>query len=395
MATESYFDKSLQFKVQKVLRYLRIYGLRRTWFKVMGRSRPATRVFRPRRYRGARDIGMIGCGQFAFSSIGYVLSGAFGNRFVDCYDTAPNAHASFARFYRIKTPSGTAADLIANPAVKIVFIASNHASHTDYAIAALKAGKQTYVEKPVSVTWPQLAALTDAVRTTGTTIFAGYNRPFSPAIRALHKQLGDASGPVTLNCFISGHMIADDHWYRDPLEGTRICGNVGHWLDIAVHVISWRNLPDRWQIQLLWSDPEARDDNMTISMASEEGDLVTITLSARNEPFEGINETINFQQNEVTAKIDDFRWMTIWKGPTLKKVRFWPKNVGHSNAILQPFNKNLRRNWEEIICSAMLVLHITDMVRNGVEKTEFSFSAANRRLEAELSKKSNTAESIR
>jgi len=370
--------------LRKVLRYIRIYGLRRTWYKVMGRSRPATRVFRPRRYRGARDIGMIGCGQFAFSSIGYVLCGAFGNRFVDCYDTAPNAHASFARFYRIKTPSGTAADLIANPAVKTVFIASNHASHTDYAIAALKASKQTYVEKPVSVTWPQLAALTDAVRRTGTAIFAGYNRPFSPAIWALHKQLGDASGPVTLNCFISGHMIADDHWYRDPREGTRICGNVGHWLDFAVHVIGWRNLPDCWQIQLLWSDPEARDDNMTISMASEEGDLVTITLSTRSEPFEGINETINFQQGDVTANIDDFRKITIWNGSKLKKKRFWPKNVGHHGAILQPFNGEIQRDWEEVVCSTMLVLHITDMVKNHVSKTDFSFNAARGQLETEL-----------
>jgi hypothetical protein len=76
--------------------------------------------------------------------------------------------------------------------VKLVFVASNHASHTDYAAEALARGKDVYCEKPVSVTEEQAGRLFHAVRAAEAAgrgrIYAGYNRPHSAAVRTLRAR---------------------------------------------------------------------------------------------------------------------------------------------------------------------------------------------------------------
>jgi glycosyltransferase involved in cell wall biosynthesis/predicted dehydrogenase len=366
--------------LRKLARFVSIYGLRKTLFKAFGRSRSMPGFLPFARPARVRDIGLIGCGQFGFATIGYSITSQLGNRFADCFDVDAAAQKSFATFYKTPSSAPSADALIANPRVQVVYVASNHASHADYAVRALNAGKQVYLEKPISVDHGQFRRLLTALRRPGApAIFAGYNRPFSQAVRDLAGDAADAQGPVTLNCFITGHAIAADHWYRDPREGTRICGNVGHWLDLAVHMLSWRDLPDRWTIGFAWSRPEARDDDMTLTLTSERGDLVVITLTSRSEPFEGINETINFQQSDVIAKIDDFRTMTVWKASRVRRRRYWPKDVGHSRALIQPFSTQ-QRSRREVELSTLLMLFVKDMAVAGQRVATFSFADEWRKL---------------
>jgi len=168
-------------------------------------------------------------------------------------------------------------------------------------------------------------------------------------------------------------VLAADHWYRRPEEGTRICGNVGHWLDLMVHILSWRGMPNRLAVSLTIADESEPDDNMVISMSSDRGDVLSVMLTSRCEPFEGINETIHIQHGETICKIDNFQRMTIWQGERRVRKRFWPKDVGHCLAILQPFRDDLTRDWREIVQSTLLMLHITENVRGGVLASEFSF----------------------
>jgi len=366
--------------VNKVVRFIRIYGLGKTCYKVLGRLRVKLKLLGPRKSRRWRDVGVIGCGQFTFATVGFSLCKKFGNRFVSCYDVNATASKTFADFYKIHSPASTASELIKNDQVKCVYVASNHASHSEYARQALAAGKSVYVEKPIAVSVEQLSQLMIAIKKSRSDIWAGYNRPFSKAIRLLRKYTDDHGAPLTLNCFVSGHKIPPEHWYRNPEEGTRICGNVGHWLDLAVHILSWGEMADDWFIQISYSDMTSRDDDITITMTSSHGDLISITLTSRCEPFEGINETINFQQSHTICKIDDFRRMQVWKENRVFKKRFWPKDVGHELALLQPFQQESQRDWAEVVLSSLLMLHIAEMVKEGIKQSNFSFVDAKAQL---------------
>ena len=357
----------------KLLRYTRIYGLRRTAFKAFGRFRyPVSLVWR--RYPDP-DIAVIGCGQYGLSTLGYFLTHRFGRRLRWVYDpdeTAANSMKTIAgALFVAKKP----AVAIADPATKYVFIASNHASHTDYALEALHAGKYVYVEKPVSVSIEQLSKLSAAAEFAPNRIVAGYNRPFSAAVRDLQALIGPPHGGLSLSCFVSGHVLGSEHWYRHPEEGTRICGNAGHWIDLFIHLLHWRgNCPNLFRIQLLSADPADADDNFALTIGTEQGDVFTLMLTARSEPFEGINETINVQWTNVIAKIDDFRRMTAWCGHRRHKYRYWPKDVGHKGGAMQFFSGNRTRQWSEVIISSLLMLRVTEMVRNGETLTELNLS---------------------
>jgi predicted dehydrogenase len=361
--------------LRKFWRYVTIYGLDRTISKAAGRLR--VRVPRLSLRRVEPDIGIIGCGQFAFASIGYFLQKAFGPRIRSCYDVDPKVQATFAKALAIANQPPDADALLADPQLRTVYIASNHASHADYAMCALARGLDVYVEKPIAVTEAQLSGLLRAIAASRGRIFSGYNRPYSGAIRRLRDEMTiDPTGGFSMQCFVSGHHLALDHWYHRPEEGTRICGNVGHWLDLFVHILRWRSLPDELDVTLAWADDREPDDNCSITICSAQGDIFSVMLASRSEPFEGINETIQLQHASTICKIDDFRALTIWRGEQVVTGRFWPKDVGHRLAILQPFGKSPVRDWQEVVQSTLLMLHITDMVRQRRRHDTFSFSRA-------------------
>ena len=359
--------------LKKVFRYISIYGFSKTWFKIIGRSRFLSKYYKPR-LSSKRDIGVIGCGQLAFSTLGHSLCKKFNNRFIDCYDIDENAKNSYAKFYRIASPSDSAIDLIQNTDVEYIYITSNHFSHAEYAIKALNAGKNVYVEKPISVNYEQLNELSNAISSSNKKIYAGYNRPFSKPLMELKKQIEKKSGPITLSCFISAHDIPSDHWYRNEKEGSRICGNIGHWIDLAVHILNWGEMPDQLKISISPSNSKFSDQDLSITITSENEDLIVITFTSRCDPFEGVNESINFQNDNTICKIDDFRNISIWKNENLIKKSYWPKDVGHTEALLQPFREENQRDFNEVIMSTLLMVHIAEMVKLKKINSSFSFS---------------------
>ncbi len=300
---------SIFFKILKIWRFVWIHGFSRTLYKLIGRYRRLGRFIsglKIWKFRGQKyNVGVIGCGQFAFATVGYFLGRSGRYRFARAYDPDVNALDSFCEFYRVGEPVRRVEDFEYSD-LDVVYIASNHASHSEYAIQALRQGVSAYVEKPVSVNWDQFRALGAAVSEHRAEIFVGYNRPFSKAIETLKRLNAGVDSPFTLSCFVVGHFIESDHWYRDPAEGTRVCGNLGHWLDLSVHLLFTKALPEFLDIRLSVADREAPDDNLSVSITSSNGDLINLILTSRAEPFEGINETVSFNQDDLIATITDF-----------------------------------------------------------------------------------------
>jgi predicted dehydrogenase len=373
--------------LKKIIRFITIYGVSRTLNKAYGRIR---RKQLKRFYwkNKKRDVSVIGCGQFSFSTICYFIARDEGLVFLSAYDTVPEPAETLSNFYRFKHKVELGEKVLNHPDLKYLFIASNHASHTDYAVRAMRAGvKLVHIEKPISTTYRQLVELLAVQQQCDATLYAGYNRPYSGAVRKLSESVvkGEQSEGFSLNCFVSGHLLADDHWYRQPEEGTRICGNMGHWLDLAVHILAWRKLPDKFKIQIAYADSSTPDDNLIINLSTELGDIISLTLTARSEPFEGINETVNFQYQNVIAKIDDFRKLTVWEGTKLSEYSYFPKDVGHRLAVQQVFRTpDDNRAWEEVVVSTLLMLFITDMVRSCTEHGTFNVAEAQGKLENDL-----------
>lgn len=350
--------------LRKFIRYCSIYGPGRAFYKAAGRLRGgAIFLLKPRRQFIKREIGVIGNGQFAFSTLGYAIIKKFGNRFVDCFDVSKENQLSFARFFSIDSPSSSIEDFFNNKKVEQVYVASNHATHAEYAIKAIVNRKSVYVEKPLVINYEQLRDLITVKNEAPASckLYCGFNRPFSQAIRKLRELRSQSRGPVTLSMNVSGHSLSEQHWYRDSSEGSRICGNASHWIDLAMHILSWDSPPDQLQISIAYSHQRLSDENISLSISSPRGDLVNLVFTCRNEPYEGVYETLFFQDDVVNCTIEDFRSMLVWVGERVEKYRFSPKDAGHLNALLQPFESIELRSWRELIASNVLMLEVADM----------------------------------
>ena len=108
-------------------------------------------------------------------------------------------------------------------------------------------------------------------------------------------------------------------------------------------------------------------------MPENNEDLINIIFTTRSEPFEGVNETLNFQSNNLIVKIHDHRKTEIWENQKKRVIKHKPKNVGHKDAINQPFNSKLMRDWNELLISTKLMLTVSDMVKNRNENNRFIF----------------------
>lgn len=363
-------------KLKKIIRFISIYGIGRTLYKVLGRFRNVPDFIKVKNppHSNKKNVGIIGCGQFAFATISYFINKAKKYHIAAVYDVEIQHSKSFANIHNVPKVADSVVDFF-NQKLDLIYIASNHFTHTTYAIEAMKRSIPVYVEKPLCVNWEQFSSLGKAIVSYDAEIYVGYNRPFSAAIRELVTYTSDIKSPFTLNCFVNGHFIDDDHWYRDEQEGTRVCGNLGHWIDLTIHLLNQKEEVEYIDITISYSSDSARDDDLNVTFNTSFGDLISLILTSRAEPFEGINETINFVQGDVIVKIDDFRKATFWKDHSVHKRKYFPKDVGHGKAILQPLNKRqYKRDFDEVRQSTALMLQVKDMVIAGSKTSRFTLN---------------------
>jgi predicted dehydrogenase len=81
------------------------------------------------------------------------------------------------------------AALLADPDVHAVVLATPHSQHTAQVIAAAKAGKHVFCEKPFALTKADAEAAVAATTKAGVTLGLGYNRRFHPEMTALRDRI--------------------------------------------------------------------------------------------------------------------------------------------------------------------------------------------------------------
>jgi predicted dehydrogenase len=217
-----------------------------------------------------------------------------------------------------------------DPAIDLVFIASNHASHADYAVEALRRGKSVHVEKPPVVSLPQLTALCDAMRSSTGKVALGFNRPHSPLGRATRDILATQSGPGSYNWFVAGHELPEDHWYYDEGEGGRILGNLCHWVDFLYFLVP---ASGRYPIEVSGVRPRTSECDFVVSYVFSDGSMGSITFSAKGHAFEGVKERFSAQRGDVILALDDFSSLFANVGARCVRRRSVFRDHGHEERI--------------------------------------------------------------
>ena len=334
-----YTKQPLMFKVLKVLRYIRLYGPARTCMKVRAQYHmKRTFTILPQvteRKPGQQKIAIIGCGNFAYSTIAYYLTKFKGPVIKGCMDTDVAKAASLCQAFGGAYYTDDEDRVFNDPDIKLIYIASNHASHAEYAIQALKLGKSVHIEKPHVVTESQLIRLCRAMTTSAGTVGLGFNRPLSKLGRRLHQAVASESGPMVMNWFVAGHELPDNHWYFREDEGGRVLGNLCHWTDFMLRMVPPGG---RYPVRIVPARSRQTDCNIAVSYVFADGSIGAITFSAMGHTFEGVRERFAIHRGNVMASLDDFRAMVIERVERKSRVKSLFRDHGHSEAILGSYN---------------------------------------------------------
>ena len=109
-------------------------------------------------------------------------------RVASCFTRSPDKRGAFASKFGTAQHDSYEA-VLADPAIDAVILTTPHSKHAEHVIAAARAGKHVFVEKPFTLTAESGRAAAAACETAGVVLAVGHNRRFSAAAQALKSML--------------------------------------------------------------------------------------------------------------------------------------------------------------------------------------------------------------
>ena len=134
----------------------------------------------------------------------------------------PAAHRASADKYGIALTSSYA-DVLRDPKVDAVLIATPHSLHCRHIVEAARAGKHVFTEKPITLTAATAQQAVDATRAAGVTLGLGFNRRYAPSFvemkrRILAGEIGDLLHIEGQHSGPSGYRLNPGYWRSTRAE---------------------------------------------------------------------------------------------------------------------------------------------------------------------------------
>src|SRR5580700_11025111 len=114
-------------------------------------------------------------------------------------------------------------DILRDPDIDAVVLATPHSRHQAQALAAIAAKKHVFVEKPLTLDLASARAVADAARKSGLILAVGFTRRFHPSVGELRARvrdgrLGDVMALVAQHTTSTAQFVAPDNWRAAPEE---------------------------------------------------------------------------------------------------------------------------------------------------------------------------------
>src|SRR5215212_4534239 len=167
-------------------------------------------------------------------------------RLVGVADLADDGRLDYAReAFGISWTTSDWSELVSRNDIDLVCVASPNFTHRDVAVAAAKAGKHIWIEKPAGRNLTETEEIADAIAAAGVASAVGFNYRNAPAVELARSLV--ASGRVGEIRHVRVHMLGDYcahpegartwRFVRD-LAGSGVIGDLAsHGLDLVQYVV--------------------------------------------------------------------------------------------------------------------------------------------------------------
>jgi predicted dehydrogenase len=185
--------------------------------------------------------GIIGCGEVTEVKSGPAFNKVNGSQLIAVMRRNAALAEDYARRHNVPRFYDSASDLINDPEVNAVYVATPPGSHAEYALMSIKAGKPVYIEKPMAASYEECRNINDASEKAKIPVFVAYYRRALPGFVKIKELI--SNGLIGKVRFAQVHLFrpaSDDErvgklsWRVDPF----ISGG-GHFFDMASHQLDY------------------------------------------------------------------------------------------------------------------------------------------------------------
>ena len=185
--------------------------------------------------------GFIGCGEVTEKKSGPAFNEVPGSPAAAHMSRREKKARSYAERHHIRKWYTDAQELIDDPDVNAVYIATPPSSHATFAIMAMKAGKPVYVEKPLAASYNDCIRINRISEQTGVPCFVAYYRRYLPYFQKVKEIIQSGGIGDIINVQVRFSVPPRDLDYHSGKEmpwrlQPDISGG-GYFYDLAPHQI--------------------------------------------------------------------------------------------------------------------------------------------------------------
>ncbi|ASB50699.1 Gfo/Idh/MocA family protein [Alkalitalea saponilacus] len=186
--------------------------------------------------------GIIGCGDVTEKKSGPAFNKIEKSLLVAVMRRNESLAADYAKRHEVSRWYSNASELINDPGVNAIYVATPPSSHAVYAIEAMKAGKPVYVEKPMAATYAECQEMMQVSEETGVPLFVAYYRRTLPGFLKVKELIeeGQIGRPLVTSIRLMRPPLSQEAdaiapaWRVDP----KIAGG-GVFYDLASHQLDF------------------------------------------------------------------------------------------------------------------------------------------------------------
>jgi len=224
-------------------------------------------------------------------------------------------------------------EILADPDIDAVIIATRHSSHARLVAEALRAGKATYVEKPLAISSEELEIVRQAiVESSNDRLMVGFNRRFSPMVKELAQHFWRSRAPIVIHYRIHAGQLESGSWYLDSAEGSRFVGEAGHFFDVLSYVANSRPISVLASVQRPENATADDLENIIATVRYENGsigNMLYLTQGAAKVP----KEYLEIFGGGITGQLHNFESYILFEGDKQKKVKAMRVDKGQKSEM--------------------------------------------------------------
>ena len=275
-------------------------------------------------FKGSPGVfAIIGAGNFVSSTTIPAMNTAHAN--LKYIASAKGLTAKFlAKKGNIANATSDYNEILKDPDVDTVLIATRHNLHAKITLEALQAGKNVFVEKPLCLKEDELKAIIKAAQ--NKMVVVGFNRRFAPLAQKMKSLLGE--GTKNIVATMNAGYIPPEMWVHDlKIGGGRIIGEACHYVDLCTYLAGSK--VKTVNMNSMGVNQQENTDNASILLKYENGTNAVINYFANGSKAYS-KERIEVYCQEKTLILDNWRILRGYgtKGFSKMKTKM---NKGHKN----------------------------------------------------------------